>query len=162
MIQGNPFSDPDFVRRTLTAYSQQLAGLAAVFVAPRAPGVSEFDALRQPMVGAYEQLFTPAGPGPLDAANAGGTAFLRWQRASERYAILLGAIAQDAFARLTRALEASGPGAAPITGVAALHALWIDCGEAAWAEAAHREDFAEAQAELLAALAGLKSVASRR
>jgi hypothetical protein len=162
MIEGNPFSDPDFVRRTLTAYSQQIAGLAAVFASTRAPGAAGFDALHQPITGAYRQLFTPAGPGPLDAATAGSTAFLRWQLASERYASLLGAIAQDAFARLTRALEASGPGAAPITSVAALHALWIDCGEAAWAEAAHREDFAEAQAELLAALAGLRSAASGR
>jgi len=162
MMQDNPFSNPDFVRRTLTAYSQQIAGLAAVFTAAGAPGVPGFDALRQPMIGAYQQLFTPAGPGPLDAATAAGAAFLRWQRASERQAALLGAIAQDAFARFLRALEASGPGAPPITSIAALHALWIDCGEAAWAEAAHREDFAEAQAELLAALAGVKSAASRR
>jgi hypothetical protein len=162
MIPGGSSFDPDFVRRTLTAYAQQYAGLAALFAQPAVPGGPAFDALRQPMTGAYQQLFTPAGPTPLDAAAAGGTAFLRWQRASERYGSLVGAIANDAFARLSRALEGDGTAAAPITTLAALHALWIDCGEAAWAEAAHREEFAEAQAELLAALAGLKAAAGGR
>jgi hypothetical protein len=38
-----------------------------------------------------------------------------------------------------------------------LRALWIDCGEAAWAEAAHREAFAAALAELLAAWVELRA-----
>lgn len=163
MTPGNPFSDPDFVRRTLAVYTQQYAGLASLFTVPQAPpGAMAFDPLRVPLVGAYQQLFTPPGPGPLDLATAGGDAFLRWQRASERYAALVAGIANDAFGRLVRALGATGPGAAPITTLAELHALWIDSGEAAWADAAHREEFAEAQAELLAALASLKSMASRR
>jgi Poly(R)-hydroxyalkanoic acid synthase subunit (PHA_synth_III_E) len=162
MTPDSPFPDPDFVRRTLTAFAQQYAGLAASFAPPGAAGGAVFDALRQPMVGAYQRLFTPPGPSPLEAAAVGSAAFVRWQRASERFAGLATAIANDAFARLSRALADNGPGAPPITSLAALHALWIDCGEAAWAEAAHREDFAEAQAELLAALAGLKATASRR
>ena len=35
-----------------------------------------------------------------------------------------------------------GPEAPPITTLRELHALWIDCGEAAYAAAAHREEFA--------------------
>lgn len=162
MPPGNPFDDPDFVRRTLTAYAQQYAGLVGLFALPQPPAAAGFNPLQAPLVGAYQQLFTPPGPGPLDRATAGGGAFLHWQRASERYAGLVAAIANDAFARLSRSLGESGPAAEPITTLAALHALWVDCGEAAWAQAAHREDFAEAQAELLAALAGLKSAASRR
>jgi hypothetical protein len=162
MIPDTPFSDPDFVRRTLAAYAQQYAGLAASFAQPGAPGGAALEGLRQPIVGAYQQLFMPAGPSPLEAAAVGSAAFARWQRASERFAGLAAAIANDAFARLSRALADGDPAATPITSLAALHALWIDCGEAAWAEAAHREEFAEAQAELLAALAGLKAAASRR
>jgi Poly(R)-hydroxyalkanoic acid synthase subunit (PHA_synth_III_E) len=162
MIPGGPGFDPDFVRRTLTAYTQQYAGLAALFALHTVPGGPAFDALRLPVTGTYQHLFTPAGPTPLDAAAAGGPAFLRWQRASERYGTLVGAIANDAFARLCRALEDGGPDSAPISTLAALHTLWIDCGEAAWALAAHREEFAEAQAELLAALAGLKAAAGGR
>jgi hypothetical protein len=51
----------------------------------------------------------------------------------------------------SRPLSASGPAAPPVTTLRELHALWIECGEAAWAAAAHRDEFAEAQAELLAA-----------
>ena len=162
MMPGGPSFDPDFVRRTLTAYAQQYAGLAALFGQSAVPGGQAFEALRQPVTSAYQQLFTPAGPTPLGAAAAGGPALLRWHRASERYGSLAGAIANDAFARLSRELEGGGNPSAPITTLAALHALWIDCGEAAWAQAAHREEFAEAQAELLAALAGLKVVAGGR
>ena len=38
-----------------------------------------------------------------------------------------------------------------------LHSLWIDCGEAAYAAAAHRDEFAAAQAELLAAFVELRA-----
>jgi hypothetical protein len=162
MTPGSPFDDADFVRRTLTAYAQQVAGLAALVARPQPAAGMGFDPFRAPLVGAYQQLFTPPGPGPLDFAAAGTQAFQRWQRASERYGALVAAIANDAFGRLSRALGEAGPGAPPITTLAGLHALWIDSGEAAWAEAAHREDFAEAQGELLAALAGLKSAASPR
>jgi Poly(R)-hydroxyalkanoic acid synthase subunit (PHA_synth_III_E) len=161
MIPGGPFSDPEFVQRTLMAYSQQVAGLAALVAGQGIPGGAGLDLLRQPMIGAYQHLFTPAGPSPAQQASAGAAAGLRWQRASEPYASLVAAIASDAWARLARALTEEGPEAAPITSLAALHALWIDCGESAWADAAHREDFAEAQAELLAALVGLKAAGGR-
>lgn len=159
MIPGGPFSDPDFVQRTLMAYSQQVTGLAALFAGQGVPGRPGIDVLRQPIINVYQQLFTPAAPSPAPRAAAGAAAGIRWQRASERYVSLVAAIANDAWARLSSALTEAGPAAAPVTSLAALHALWIDCGEAAWSEAAHREDFAEAQAELLAALASLKAAA---
>jgi hypothetical protein len=49
-----------------------------------------------------------------------------------------------------------------VTTLRELHALWIDCGEAAWAAAAHGEEFAEAQAELLAAHVELAAMAAPR
>ncbi len=51
-----------------------------------------------------------------------------------------------------------GPDAPPITSLRELQALWIECGEAAYAEAARREEFASAQAELLMALVELRAV----
>jgi polyhydroxyalkanoate synthesis regulator phasin len=38
-----------------------------------------------------------------------------------------------------------------VTSLRQLHDLWVECGEQAYAAAAHRDDFAAAQAELLAA-----------
>ncbi len=67
---------------------------------------------------------------------------------------------QDAGRRLAEALAASGPDAPPITSLRELQALWIDCGEAAYAEAARREEFALAQAELLMALVELRAVSA--
>jgi hypothetical protein len=61
-------------------------------------------------------------------------------------------IAADAFERLSAALTSSDPEAAPITSVRALHELWIDCGEAAYAAVARTPAYAEAQSELLAAI----------
>ena len=87
-----------------------------------------------------------------------GLLLARYQQAAERFARLLNAIAIDAARRL-----AHGAGrhrdreAPPITSLRELHALWIDCGEAAWSAAAHREEFAAAQAELFAALVALRA-----
>jgi hypothetical protein len=41
-----------------------------------------------------------------------------------------------------------------------LHELWIECGEAAYAAAAHGEEFSAAQAELLAAMIEMHAAAS--
>jgi hypothetical protein len=118
MTADNPFGDPDFVRRTLTAYTQQLGALAA------------------------------------------GAAGQRLVRAGERLASLGADIASDAFARLSSRLADEAPGGAPpITSLAALHALWVECGDAAWQAGAGREEFAEAQAEYLSALAALGATA---
>ena len=71
------------------------------------------------------------------------------------------AIAIDACERLGASLSATGSAAPPITSLRDLHALWIECGEAAYAAAAHREEFAAAQAELLMALVELRAGAQR-
>jgi hypothetical protein len=81
----------------------------------------------------------------------------RYQQAAERVGKLLTDTAADAARRLDRALAADGPDALPITSLRELQALWIDCGEAAWSAAAHREEFAETQAELLAAWVALRA-----
>ncbi len=154
------FADPDFVRRTLTGYTQQFTGLAALFARPGGLGVTGLDALRSPLAEAYRQLFSGPASQAFEKADAGADAFVRWQRAYERFGEFAGEAANDAFVRLVRALAEESPPASPVTSVAALHALWIDCGEAAWAEVAHRDEFAEAQAELLAALAGLRARAA--
>ena len=91
--------------------------------------------------------------GPGDA----GAAWIRYQQATERCAQLATAIALDASERLRVALADDGPGAKPITSLRELHALWVECGEAAYSRAAHREEFAAAQAELLSALVELRA-----
>ncbi len=91
------------------------------------------------------------------AATGTGAAWARYQHAAGRSAELASGIALDASRRLAQALAQSGPQAPPITSLRELHALWIDCGEAAYGEAARREEFAAAQAELLMALVELRA-----
>jgi hypothetical protein len=86
-----------------------------------------------------------------------GAAMIRYQQAWERCTRLASTIAADASRRLSTALAESGPATPPITSLRDLHALWIECGEAAYAQAAHTEEFAAAQAELLGSLVELKA-----
>ena len=109
----------------------------------------------------YRQLFAlpgfaSASPGPATPA----VALVRYQQAAERFGRLLAEVAIDAARRLGAALADDRPDAGPITTLRALHEIWIDCGEAAWASAAHREEFAAAQAELISALAALRAPAA--
>ena len=159
-----PFNDPLFLQRSLTGYAQALASLAATFSAPSgafAPGPA---ALQASLAEGYRQLFAvgmsgvgsaPASTGPA----ASGPSFLRFQAAAARWAELMSVIARDAGGRLARALQEAGPDTPPITSLAGLRALWVDCGEAAYAEAARQEGFAAAQAELLMATAELTASA---
>lgn len=104
----------------------------------------------------YLRLFAFPAPAPAVAVSAAtGAAWQRYQQAAERFGCLLNEAATDAARRLGEALARTGPDAPPITSWRELHALWIDCGEAAWSAVAHREDFASAQAELLVALVAL-------
>lgn len=161
MTADNPFGDPDFVRRTLTAYTQQLGALAAGFTAGPAGMWAGAEAWHSPLLAAYQQAFAPAGRDPgLPPRAAAGAAGQRLVRAGERLASLGADIASDAFARLSSRLADEAPGGAPpITSLAALHALWVECGDAAWQAGAGREEFAEAQAEYLSALAALGATA---
>jgi hypothetical protein len=150
MSEHNPFSDPEFLQRTLEEYARAYAGLAAAFQGHQTDSLVE----------GYRRLFTPpAFVSTRDLPDAGAK-LLRYQSAVGRFSGQVSAIALDASRRFSAALSAEGPGAAPITSLRELHALWIDCGEAAWGEAAHREEFADAQAELVAALVELRAVAA--
>lgn len=98
----------------------------------------------------------PAVTGPA----AGGAALQRYQAAAQQFGVLLNEAAIDAGRRLGAALAAGGPDDPPVTTLRELRALWIDCGEAAWTAAAHREAFAAALAELLAAWVELRAAGS--
>ena len=143
---------PPFVTAWMQA-QQAFAGLAVsgLMAQPTASAVESLLAQQ------YRNLFALPG---LAMAAPGATApaslLLRYQQAAESFGRLLNEVAIDAGRRLASALADDGPDVPPITSLRGLHALWIDCGEAAWSAAAHREDFAAAQAELLAALVALR------
>ena len=152
--------DPLFLQRILSDYAQGFAALAGAVQVPPGSGATDFGAIQQSFVAGYQRLFTPGG---LDAAappTGSGAAFERYVRAAAHATELAASIAYDASRRLAEALVASDPGTPPITSLRVLHALWIDCGEAAYAEAARREEFASAQAELLMALVELRAAAA--
>ena len=154
------------VQQRLADYARDYAGVAAAAFAQWQPGGQpfHFDALREPLTELYRQLFMPKGLASAfsDPSNAGaGPLLRRAQLAGERYAGIAAAIAADAGRRLGAALAASGPSSPPVTSLRELHALWIECGEAAWAAAAHGEEFSAAQAELLGALVELRALTPR-
>jgi Poly(R)-hydroxyalkanoic acid synthase subunit (PHA_synth_III_E) len=159
----NPrFDDPLFLQRTLSEFAQGFAALAGAVRGPGGTGPATPEALQESLAAGFQRLFAPAGfaaAAPAATAAAGsGAAWARYQRATARSAELASAIALDASRRLAEALAQSGPEAPPITSLRELHALCIECGEAAYGEAARREEFAAAQAELLMALVELRAV----
>jgi hypothetical protein len=99
----------------------------------------------------YRCLFAP------DFAAAAGSAAHAFDlaasmNATRRFTELLAAIATDAGARFTQAIAQETPGTPAITSLRELFELWIACGEAAWTAAAHTEEFAAAQADVVAAI----------
>jgi Poly(R)-hydroxyalkanoic acid synthase subunit (PHA_synth_III_E) len=156
------FDDPLFLQRTLSGFAEGFAALAAAVQGAGAAGPATPQALLQALAAGYQHLFAPAAfAAPAQAASpaaGSGVAWARYQRAAARSAELASAIALDASRRVTEALAQSGPQAPPITSLRELHTLWIECGEAAYGEAARREEFAAAQAELLMALVELRAV----
>lgn len=161
MNQDNPNFGPEFVQRTLDGLARDYAGVFTLFGAQLQGGRPNLAELAQPMVEHYRRLFMPpAMPSAATRAFQGAGLLARWQTAAERSARIAGEIALDASARLAAALQQSGPGTAPITTLRELHELWIECGEAAYAAAARREEFAAAQAELLVAMTELQAAAS--
>ena len=154
------FRDPLFLQRILSDYAQGFAALASAVRAPARSGAADFWATQQSLVAGYERLFTPGSRGAAMPTSGSGAAYERYQCAVAQTTEIAASIARDASRRLAEALGASGPGAPPITSLRELHALWIECGEAAYAEAARREEFATAQAELLMALVELRAAAA--
>ncbi len=113
-----------------------------------------------PIIERYRQLFLPQSAQAALAGMPGagaGAAWQRWQGAMSSAGALATAIGIDAYARFTAALASTDPAAQPITTLAELHDLWVDCGEAAYAEVAHSRPFAAAQAELLSAFVELRA-----
>ena len=113
-------------------------------------------AMQAGLVEHYRRLFMPLAV-PETAAGNTGADYIRCQQAAERFGRLAMAIATDANERFRAALSATGPQAPPITSLRELQSLWIECGEAAYAAHAHGEEFADAQAELLAAFVELRA-----
>jgi hypothetical protein len=158
MFEDDRLQGPCLLQRTLAEQAKDLASLALAFGGAVPMGPANFGDLRNPLIERYRHLFLPPGLAAAGdrTANA-GAGFLRYQQAMQGFTAQVSAIAMNAGERLAEALARSGPEAPPITTLRELHALWIDCGEAAYAAAAHREDFAEAQAELLAAFVELRA-----
>ena len=127
--------------------------------AARVPGASH-EAMRALFADRYQQVFTPefARIAPLsDPLHADAAAVSRWQAALQRFGLQIAAIADDASRRLSAELLSDDAGSPPVTSLRLLHALWIECGEAAYAAAAHRDEYAIAQAELLGAWVELQA-----
>lgn len=152
------FHDPLFLQRTLGEYSQGFAALAGAAWGSADSGPADPVALQKAFAAGYQRLFEPTGLAAAGPRSGSGAAFEQFQRAAARLTELAASIARDAGRRLVQALAASGPEAPPITSLRELQTLWIECGEAAYGEAARREDFAAAQAELLMALVELRAV----
>lgn len=115
---------------------------------------ADLESLRALFIDHYRQWFTPEialGPAARDPMHDGVAATMRWQAATRRFGQLTMEIAGDAFRRLSAALVNDDVALPPITSLRELHELWIECGEAAYAAAAHGDEFADALAELLAA-----------
>lgn len=130
-----------------------------VEAAARVPAAGA-DAMRAIFADRYRQLFTPefarSAPVP-DPLQASAAAMTRWQAATQRFGLQIAAIANDASQRLTAQLLSNDAGLPPVTSLRQLHTLWIECGEAAYAAAAHGDEFAAAQVELLAAWVELRA-----
>ncbi|MGH8129311.1 MAG: poly(R)-hydroxyalkanoic acid synthase subunit PhaE [Steroidobacteraceae bacterium] len=144
--------------RRLTEFANDYAGVAADCWRKLQAGEPDLGELRVSLVERYQRLFMPAIAPAAPAANAlaSNAAFIRYQQASQRFGQQAAAISVDAFKRLSASLETNDPAAPPITSLRELHALWVECGEAAFSAAAHGDEFAAAQAELLASLVELR------
>jgi hypothetical protein len=149
--------------RRLYGFGGEYVGIAGdwsrLFAAPGAGTSTAMpaggqEAMRALFADRYRQSFAPEIARiavALEPAQKNAAVMQRWQAAIQRYGLQVAAIANDASRRLSAALLSDDVSLPPVTSLKQLHALWVDCGEAAYAAAAHGEEFAGAQAELLAA-----------
>ena len=140
----------------LVALQQSLLATGGNYTWLSQAGLPSFDPAA--LAASYQRHFMPAPPPPNAGANSAGA--LRWQRATQTLVQLGTGVAADAAGRFQAALASTDPTLPKITSLRALHELWIDCGEAAYAVAAHSHAWAQAQAELLNALVDLHAEAS--
>jgi class III poly(R)-hydroxyalkanoic acid synthase PhaE subunit len=128
------------------------------------------------MLGAWQKMAGPAAAGGgasmpawpglpalgitrerQEAMERLGQAALRYQQALGRYGELLGKVSADAVERLTRRISRISRPDEQIGSFRAMYDLWVECGEEAFAAAAHGAEFAKAQSEVNDALMSLKS-----
>lgn len=143
----------DDAMRRLSGFGGDYLGIAADWLRSAATP-ADLESMQALFIDRYRQLFTPEmtrGLAGLVPSQGSAAATMRWQSAAQRIGELVTAIAGDAFRRLSAALQSNDVTLPPIASVRGLHELWIECGEAAYAAAASREEFADAQVELLAA-----------
>lgn len=142
--QGASVAQADLARQLESLKSQFAQGFAQAF-----PGMAG----------------STAGPGAIPAlgpnrerqqsAERLAQASLRYQQALSAFTALLGRVSGGAVDRLAQRLAADG-GARRPDSLRAVYDLWIDCGEQAYAAAAHTPEFARAQADLNDALLDLR------
>ena len=164
---GAPGGNEDPMRR-LSGFGGDYVGIAAdwwrVFGNQAAsPAVAkppaDLESMRALFIDRYRQMFTPEFAWTVAVADPlrdGAAAMTRWHVATQRFGQQVAAIANDAFRRLSAALMTNDALLPPITSLRQLHELWIECGEAAYAAAAHGDEFTDVQAELLAAWVELR------
>jgi len=142
-----------------TALQDTLIRISAAGPTPAAAPWQGSDALQTALAETYRRMIAPAMPPQLAVAGtlpALAAAVARCQRAGQALTAQAAAIGADAARRLVAELSRTDAAAAPITTLAALHELWIECGEAAWSAAVHQDDCAAAQAEWLTSLVELQ------
>lgn len=135
------------------ALQQSLNATGFQYASLSEPAFAGFDPAA--LAASYQHFFMPAAPVPNPVA--GSASALRLQRATQAFAQLSAGVAADAAARFQAALASTDPALPKITTLRALHELFIDCGEAAHAAAAHGPAWAQAQGELLNALVELRA-----
>jgi len=155
------------IAQRLREFGQDYAGFATGFWgqfpgAGQPPAAAPWQgsaALQAALAEHYRGMISPAMPPEVAAAGALpalAAAVARCQRAGQALAAQATAIGADAARRLVAELSRTDAAAAPITTLAALHELWIECGEAAWAAAVHQDGYAAAQSEWLSSLIELQ------
>ena len=164
-------------------YLELTAGLLGIVESGRgrnaatsaAPPQDRLESQRARFIDRFLDLYRRAGvidaatdlpwPGPWRLTQASHeqlvAATARYQRAAQKFGSLLAAVAADAFDRLVAATADQDESLPAVTSLRGLHALWVDCGEQAYATAAHGGEFAAALAELLAATVELQSARQR-
>lgn len=148
--QGASAAQADLVRQLDSLKTQFAQGFAQVF-----PGMASATA---PATGGMPGALPALGPARerQQAAERLARAAARYQQAFAAFTALLGRVSSGAVERLAQRLsEGAGSGQSPDS-LRAVYDLWVDCGEQAYAAAAHTPEFARAQADLNEALLDLR------
>lgn len=154
--QGASVAQADLARQLDSLKTQFAQGFAQVFPGMASAGV--------PGPGAAPGSLPALGPTRerQQAAQRLAQAAARYQQAFAAFTALLGRVSSGAVERLAQRLsEGAGAGKAPDS-LRAVYDLWVDCGEQAYAAAAHTPEFSKAQAELNEALLDLRREQQRQ